>query len=127
MNATKKLQSAAIVLIVPIAGVLALVLFEVMRSLAGGTYDPEATPPIPMLVGMLCVAAIPVILLAWTHATAVRWAAFGIAVLMALFHAMHILEHVMSGDIVIMILILITMFIPNLDGALLIWQARKEE
>ncbi|MEM9532802.1 MAG: hypothetical protein AAGA23_17920 [Pseudomonadota bacterium] len=116
---------AALMLAVPLAGLLALIVFEVMRNLSTGTYDPAALPPVDMLVGVLSVSTLAVIALCLFAGSAGRWFALVVAVLMTLFHAMHILEHAMARDFSMGVLILITMLIPSGAGAWMIWKLRK--
>jgi hypothetical protein len=117
-------QRAALLLLIPVAGMIALILFEVMRALAENSGFDEM-PPAGMLVGVICLSALPVILLLCSAAPLARWTSFGIAALMSLFHGAHILEHALISDFAMTALILFTMFGPSLLAAIQIYKTRK--
>ena len=114
----------AVLLLIPVAGMIALITFEVVRGIAAGS-GVDGLPPVGMLVGVICLSALPVILLTCSGASLARWISFGIAVLMSLFHAAHILEHVSASDITMTALILVTMFAPSVLAAIQLWKMRK--
>ncbi|MEM6937262.1 MAG: hypothetical protein AAF552_12450, partial [Pseudomonadota bacterium] len=116
---------AALVLTVPLAGVVALVVFEVMGSLGTGAYDASSLPPTELLIGLLCVAALPVLALCVSGNAGARWLALIVAGLMTLFHALHVVEHAMAGDYPLLALIAVTMLLPSGIGVWLVWQLRK--
>ncbi|MEM9305181.1 MAG: hypothetical protein AAGE01_23930 [Pseudomonadota bacterium] len=116
----------ALLLALPLAGLVALLVFEIMRGLAGDGYDPGALPPVAALSVMLCLTATPVIALCLSSGAAARWLAFGIASLLTLFHAMHVVEHAAVGDWSLLALIAITMLLPSGAGAGLLWTTRKQ-
>ncbi len=109
-------------LIVPFAGMVALIVLELLRALSADPIDVSGLPPVDMLVIILCLSAVPVILSCVIEAAAGRWIAFGITVLLALFHALHVVEHAGAGDISVGALILVTMFVPSAFAAWGIWR-----
>lgn len=118
---------AAVILIVAFAAMIALIVLELLRTVAAGPMDTSHMPPVGMLVGVLCVSALPTILLCIKVTPAMRWIAFGIAALLTLFHASHVVEHAALADISMAILILVTMLVPSAAGAWMLWQARRGE
>lgn len=126
MTAEEKLTGAGRLILLGVVGVVALIVFELVRGLNSTPID-IGLPPISMLAGLLCVASLPVILLSLGRSAAIIWISLVIAVLMTLFHGMHIFEHVGAGDVEMSLLIAITMFAPNAAAAWLIWGARKAE
>ncbi|MEM7280669.1 MAG: hypothetical protein AAF438_03410 [Pseudomonadota bacterium] len=124
MDQSVHLRRAATVLALPIAGIVGLILFEVIRALSTQTDVTESLPPASMLIGMLCIFSVPVVFLNVSASSTLRWISFGIAVLGVLFHAMHILEHIMVSDFAITSLIVFTMFLPSLVGAQQLWVSR---
>ncbi|MEM7501592.1 MAG: hypothetical protein AAF417_06090 [Pseudomonadota bacterium] len=114
----------ATLLVAPILGVIALVLFEIVRALSDGPFDASSLPPLGMLIGIVCLSTIPVILLTVLTSRASFWVAFVIVSLLALFHGMHILEHVMGSDVTMTVLIFVTMFAPSVIAAARLWKDR---
>ncbi|MEO1044564.1 MAG: hypothetical protein AAFX04_03905 [Pseudomonadota bacterium] len=126
MTVEKKLGGTLALLLMQAGGVLALILMEVIRGVEKGAND-LSVPPVSMLVGLLCVSALPIIALSTSRAAWARWSAMAVAVLLALFHALHILEHAMASDSELTMLIIFTMFLPCLLSVILLWQARRAE
>ncbi|MEM8814279.1 MAG: hypothetical protein AAGE85_00485 [Pseudomonadota bacterium] len=114
------LLRTAVLLTIPVAGLIALIALEVIRGASGG-----GLPPVAMLTGIVCLSALPVILLATSAGALARWVSFGIALLMSLFHALHILEHAAAPDFGMAMLILITMFAPSFLAAVQLWTSRN--
>ena len=112
-------------MLVPVGGMIALIVFEIMRALSESPYDPSSLPPVAMLVGIICVSALPVILLSVSDAPIARWLSFGVAALMSLFHALHVIEHMMAADYVMLTLIVVTMLLPSAVAATQLWAARR--
>ena len=124
---TKPVPSAVALLLLGFAGVITLVVVELLRAVTAQPIDASLIPPAWMLATLLCVAAVPIILLVLSTASATRWLAFGIAALLALFHAAHIVEHAALADFAVGALILITMFVPSGAAAWQLWRARDSE
>lgn len=116
---------AAVLLSLGGAGIVALVLFEVARALGAPPVDVSHLPPEGILVVMLCLVSAAVIACFFASNKIVRWAALVIAVLVALFHAMHVLEHGAMGDINLGGLILFMMFAPSALAAHALWKCGK--
>ena len=114
-----------VVLVVPFAAMIALIVLEALRALAATPIDASQMPSVAMLAGVLCVSAVPTVLLCIKEMPATRWVAFGTAALLTLFHASHVVEHAVFADIAIAMLILVTMLVPSAAGAWLLWQARN--
>ncbi|MEM1436344.1 MAG: hypothetical protein AAGG11_19995 [Pseudomonadota bacterium] len=110
---TERVSGAARALLtLPCLGLLMLILIELMRE--------SALPPTAMLAGLFSASVAAVVLLAVSHARGAGWCAFGIALLTALFHALHILERALVGDLDLFPLITMTMLIPAAAGAVLL-------
>ena len=123
---TKPLPSAVALLLLGFAGMITLIVIELLRGL--GPQPPDAPmPPAGMLVTLLCIAALPVILLTLSTAAAARWTAFAIALLLAVFHVAHVVEHAVLADFAVGGLILVTMFGPSAVATWRLWQARDGE
>lgn len=125
MNTSDLRTRAAVLLLLPFAGMTALLLGEVVHLLGETPFNADHLPPVDMIMIALCLSALPVLLLAFFTASITRWVAFGIAALMTLFHGLHIMEHLGGGDYVMGSLIVFTMFLPSLFGALLVWRAKQ--
>lgn len=123
MTIEEKFSGAAKLLLLGFGGLLALIAMELLRAIEAGGGE-VGMPGVDMLVGMLCVAATPIILCALGRSGWVRWTSLVIAALLALFHAMHILEHIGAGDMPLTLLIAVTMFVPNAFAAWLLWRAK---
>lgn len=113
---------ASQLLTLPVAGLAALILFEIKRAI--GSTAASELPPDGLLIGMICVAALPVILLSLGSGAMIYWTSLVIAVLMALFHLLHIVEHAAASDFALTILIAGTMFVPSAAAAYLLWTHR---
>ena len=120
---TKNLDMA-ILMAVPVIGMVALIALELVRAMALAN-GADALPPAEMLAGVICLSAVPVILLASSSATLAYWVSLVVAVLMSLFHLMHVLEHLMHKDISIAGLIIVTMAAPSLMAAVRLWCGRR--
>lgn len=116
---------AAVVLMVGTAGLITLVVIEILRAASSAEPDFGAIPPADMLVVVITLSAVPVLLLLSVQHVAANWISLVIAVLLSLFHLMHILEHVMVADFALTLLILVTMFTPSAAGAWLVWRLTR--
>ena len=124
---TKPVPSAVALLLLGFAGMVTLIVIELLRAVTAQPIDASLIPPVWMLVVLLCIAAVPIILLVLSTTSATRWVAFGVAALLALFHVAHVVEHVALADFAVGALILITMFVPSAAAAWRLWQARGSE
>lgn len=118
--------SVAVAATLAAAGMVALVLFEVLRALATEPLDLSGLPPVPMLVGFLCASSVIVLVALTLRGAPARWVAFGIGVLLVLFHTLHVVEHLAFGDLTFALLILFVMFAPSAVAVWQLWQARRE-
>ncbi|MCG8443183.1 MAG: hypothetical protein MI723_15365 [Caulobacterales bacterium] len=129
MNQTSRLQRAATSLCLPITGIVALVMIEMMRGLPAApdeAIDLSKIPPIEFIAILLCLSGAAVLLLSIGASALLRWSAFGLAALMALFHAIHTVEHAASGDFFVMALIVLVMFLPSVSASYHIWKAKPD-
>lgn len=126
MNMNERMIVVALAATLAAAGMLALLLFEVMLALASDPVSLSGLPPIPVLVGFFCASSLIVLLALTQRGTAARWVAFGIGVLLVLFHAMHVVEHLAFGDVPFALLILFMMFAPSAVVVWQLWLARRE-
>lgn len=124
---TKPLPSAVALLLLGFAGMITLIVIELLRAVTAQPIDASLIPPAWMLATLLCIAALPVILLTLWTAAAARWTAFAIALLLAVFHVAHVVEHAVLADFTVGALILVTMFIPSAAATWRLWQARDGE
>ncbi|MEM9209150.1 MAG: hypothetical protein AAGA61_07880 [Pseudomonadota bacterium] len=120
-------QRTATLLTVLLAGMLTMILFEIMRGLGVGAYafDPSSLPPVGMLTGVVALTSLPVILLSVSSGKGSRWVSLVITGLMTLFHGLHILEHVMIPDYELAVLIGVTMLLPNAIATAQLWSGRR--
>lgn len=118
MDKNVLLNRATTMLLVGLAGLLGLIGVENAR---GVEFPEEMGLILPV---MLSLASLPIVLLAIAPSTVSRWVALVIATLLALFHAMHILEHGMGGDWSVALLILVAMFTPSAAAVWLLWRTR---
>ena len=123
---TNRMIAVAVAATLASSGMVALVLFEVMRALASEPLDLSGLPPVPMLVGFLCASSLIVLVALTLRGAPARWVAFGIGVLLVLFHAIHVVEHLAFGDLTFALLILFMMFAPSAVVVWQLWQARRE-
>lgn len=65
-----------------------------------------------MIAVIFAISGLPVILLALRPSAVSRWIAFGLVLLLFLFHAIHIAEHAMYGEYAGAGLILLTGLVP---------------
>ncbi|MEM1435728.1 MAG: hypothetical protein AAGG11_16840 [Pseudomonadota bacterium] len=124
MNDQVASPTAALCLVLATVGLLALVVFEIMRALAVSPLDLGAMPPVSMLAVLISLNAAAALCALYSARGALRWAAIVIAGLLALFHAMHIAEHAIAGDWPLGLLIVTTMFTPSLLAALALFRGR---
>ncbi|MEM1262256.1 MAG: hypothetical protein AAGH76_07655 [Pseudomonadota bacterium] len=110
-----------ILLTLAFAGMVALIALEILQ----GAFGEDAAGMVTPLAIVFSVFSLPILLLTLFSGRWAIWLAFGIAVLMTLFHAMHIAEHGMAGDIGIALLIAVTMFTPSLAAVALLWSTRQ--
>ncbi|MEM6706066.1 MAG: hypothetical protein AAF690_25340, partial [Acidobacteriota bacterium] len=110
-------RRAAVLLIVPVLGLLALVVFEMLRGFAEGSFDAAALPPVGLLVAIVSLSALPVILLSLFESRSVLWCSLAIAGLLSLFHGLHAVEHLTASDFELLALIAVTMLTPSLSAA----------
>ncbi|MEL7022615.1 MAG: hypothetical protein AAGL69_02645 [Pseudomonadota bacterium] len=109
-------------LLLSVVGMLALIVFEIMRGMIGA----EATEMMIPLVIMVCIACSPVILLTAFSARWAYWSAMVVAALLSAFHALHLVEHAVGGDYAILALIVVAMLIPTASATYLLWNGRSE-
>ena len=113
----------ALLLTLAVAGLIALIALEVMQGMSGENAEGMLVP----LASMVCIAAVPVLLLTLFSARWTFWVAFGVAALMSLFHAMHVVEHIVAADYAMTVLIIVTMLAPSAGAATLLWQQRQAD
>ncbi|MEM8982645.1 MAG: hypothetical protein AAGC71_06440 [Pseudomonadota bacterium] len=111
----------AILLTLAFAGMVALIAVEMLQ----GAFGEDAASMVMPLAIVFSVSALPILLLTLFDGRWAFWVAFAIAVLMSLFHAMHIVEHGMAGDYGVTLLIAVAMFAPSLAAVVLLWMSRK--
>lgn len=126
MNDAHQLSNAKLLLVLATAGVIALILFELIRTLSTEPIGVGTLPDEAFLIGLLSVSAAPVVLLSLPMSRIVQWTSLGLSTLLALFHALHIVEHVLERDHALTVLILSTMFLPTLIAAIKILRSREQ-
>ncbi len=103
---------------------VALIALEIMRGSLSADAASEMLIP---LVIMLCLSSIPVTLLGLTSARWAFWLSFVIVILLTLFHAIHVVEHIVAADYAMTALMFVTMLVPCAGAATLLWRGRKSE
>ncbi|MEM7361160.1 MAG: hypothetical protein AAF431_18880 [Pseudomonadota bacterium] len=119
-----KISQSQVLLVIPLAGVVALVAFEMIRALSAAEADLSGLPPVAMLASLLSLSALAPILLTFAKSVC-RWIALVIAGLMTLFHSMHVVEHLVIPDLPMVGLIGITMLLPSLIATLYLWRDKS--
>lgn len=120
------INRAMLLLIIPLAGMVGLYTFELAHVIGEPDLSADDLPPAALIIGVVCFSVLPVLILATLSNTVLRWLALVMTVLLALFHLLHIVEHVMISDWALTALILFTMFLPSVLGAICIWRAKPE-
>ncbi|MEM6857349.1 MAG: hypothetical protein AAF559_05710 [Pseudomonadota bacterium] len=120
MNAQDKIGAASRLMLVNFGGLVALFIMGMVSA-----QDP-LSPEINMFLAVLMsLAALPVIFTSLTSASWARWLSLVLAALFALLHAYHIAaEHGPQGDTPENILIVVTMLLPSLAAAWLLFTAK---
>ncbi|MEM1052056.1 MAG: hypothetical protein AAGI28_08170 [Pseudomonadota bacterium] len=112
-------QSRAVtLLLLGFAGLLGLIGVENAR---GMEFPQEMGMVLPII---LAITSVPIVLLCVWQGAASRWIALIIAALLALFHALHVVEHGTGGDWSQTLLIFVAMFVPNAVAVWLLWKSR---
>lgn len=119
MTKTLSVSNTAILLTLPFVGILALLLVEIARN-------AELIPGDALAI-IASLSALPAVLLCTTEARGAYWIAFAMACLLALLHGLHIVEHVFAGDLIMILLIAVSMFLPSAFGAARLWTALRSD
>lgn len=98
MRANERMQTAAIALILPFLGSLAIAQIEIFRVLGADNAAPIEAPNLDLFALFFCVSALPIILLSLGAAPWIRWLAFVFAALFVVAHTAHAVEHAMAQD-----------------------------
>ena len=109
-------------LITQLAGIISLIVFEILRAIVAEPPRTGGIPPDAFLIGLLCFSALPVLILSFEPGLISKWTVLVIAALLSLFHALHLLEHLIEQDYSLGALILIVMFLPSV---LSVWLLRR--
>lgn len=117
---TDRLKTA-LTLSVGTAGLITLIVIEILRAGSATEPDWSGIPPADMLVVIITLSAIPILLITLIEHRASNWISLVIAGLLSVFHTVHTIEHVMSADWSLTLLILVTMLAPSAVGTWLIW------
>ncbi|MEO0367266.1 MAG: hypothetical protein AAF197_00615 [Pseudomonadota bacterium] len=121
------LLRTALVMTIPIIGMVMMVSLELLRAISTTEGAELGTPPAAFLIAIVCITTVPVLLLLLAGSNKLAyWIVIAIAGLMALFHALHIVEHMMTSDHSMSLLIAVTMLIPNAVAVFLLWNKRFE-
>ncbi|MEM6683192.1 MAG: hypothetical protein AAF607_13220 [Pseudomonadota bacterium] len=115
--------SVALLVAVAFMGLLALLLMDMIRLSIAGTIADEDLPEFAF-TAVLCLSALPMILMVTTSNMVATYASLIITGLLALLHGLHIFEHGFAGDWAGALLIIVTMFVPTLIATLMIWRHR---
>ncbi|MEM1133102.1 MAG: hypothetical protein AAGH53_09205 [Pseudomonadota bacterium] len=121
MTIEAKFSAASKLMLLNFAGIVALLIMEVIK--AGGDISADILMPIAILMS---IAALPIIVTAISTATWARWTGIVLTALWALFHGYHIAaEHGPAGDTAETILIVFTMLLPSALAAWVLFTASK--
>lgn len=124
---TNLLGKAAVLLTLAVAGLIAGLVLEVMRALATTPLDLSRTSGVGALAAMLCINGVAVLACFLAERAAGRWIALLLAGLLALLYGLHVIEHLVVGDMAGGALNLFVMFAPCALATHAIWTSRREE
>ena len=124
---TNLLGKAAVLLTLAVAGLIAGLVLEVMRALATTPLDLSRMSGVGALAAMLCINGVAVLACFFAERAAGRWIALLLAGLLAVLYGLHVIEHLVVGDMAGGALNLLVMFAPCALATHAIWKSRREE
>ena len=125
MKRSSKIVQIQVLVVTTMVAIVALLLGEVLEALNKSPSDLASLPPFSLIIGILTVSSVPILLLSTKVTKVTKWISFTVVSLLALFHGLHVVEHLAVGGLRTSILIFVVMFMPALRATFLLWQQQE--